>query len=1515
MSSRITPPVIRVFLSSTFADMQNERSYFNTYIQPKLSAMCEKRGVSFFSVDLRWGITEEEQMDGQVLPICLSEIDKCRPYFIGIIGNRYGSVVHEITEDMKKTLPWLTGKEGKSITELEMLYGVLDKEIQTKAQNSAFYLRDPQLSDIFFSQTEPEPDALIKLKETVKCNPDICSAVYSSIEQFGELIQKDFERWLDQEYPVTSVAADARKHWYNAEFRRNYIDRADMRIFLDYYLAHDRKPLMLYGEGKRGKTAFLTNWALDQTRSILVNCQSDTVFHYWPSIAFEIVREMKKLEPDTPWPAVITPASSFFSIFGHKRDLSQEDEKLGNGYEKDSGRNETYFVTDQERDSFRTAFVNWMSNLSFANPVNIVINDLETLDDGEARFLTWLPAVLPDNIRIVCSCNDLDTIDNAQTLGWNAKEMPLFIEASAEDYLGRYLKDFGKNLNEGQKRGIITSPLARYPGCLKYIIRFLNRFGSFDNLSEIISKIHIFSDMIAMYSYSYEMMLADFTQEEQSLFLKLLTFMRCNSNALLEQDYYILLSANVPVPAILWSRFRNLLEQLDVVKGEYWRINDPDLRKFIDTMDIDVCAAESALGEFYLDRLNEEKPMQPIERIRYGTENAIFAIQHLKASQDAKLLAKGLMDEKVLFYLCKVDWYIERAGWMHLVLYSDLDVPALIKQGIIENQNRKRDGGLICNRLAQLIPELEYRELSSSFSEMIGQSVRGEFESEDPGLLSPAFRQAFVRIFEQSMVGQFQRVIQQTEELLSTWSDLSYREKTLLLRAKAEAEDHLGLKENCLQTCAQFYFSAVRTADLNLITDALHMYCYSAYYTQDYETAKHFLKKAKKIAALNGNVRIFLSICNVEGMCNNRLHEFNVAQQLFERCVNIWKKVGNEREAASVCVNICNMYHEKGETKRAISFAKEVVEQLKNSPSENVRALIPGLLNNIGQYQIIEDMDDEGEKTLLQVLEDLEGDSYSITAANVKMALAKFYKKKDFTVKAAEYYELAADTYFKLREHKKTVYALKGAFECLKRGNLVEQFRKVYEKWETMFGTVPNGATYFHREMEYTAVDLIRIEALEEQLVVARSEGNLQKEAELKSEIAQLWLFEDQKKALQNLIEVADIYLRLNEKEAFIQTAEEGICWLIRSPSLDEKSLIYFVSLLPPEEQDMVDRWKTMKSISEELQKRCDPHLQWQFQELAQTLLVPTRCVLSVSILSEQLESVLSYCSSDTVESLFNLASKNPKTNRVLYMAASRIDHASDFNKLRLEYIGDKADCLVQKMWNLILLLQLEEDEEAATVSGNLALIYRRRKEKELTFFYHKKSIDLYQKAGKQHDCLIETLNLATAYRDFGAFPKAIALLREALRDAQESKDQIMCGVIAGNLAALLSQHNDYAVSDEEVLQLFETEERILNDGKEYRSLVISLNNQIIHLLQLPTPDYKLIEEKLVKAKSYVDEYQLKEFEKQINKLENLLIEEKAKAAVVKAKETKAPKMEKEKEFLRKRDSWFRPFLPRKRKK
>ena len=79
MSEMTSQTALRVFLSSTFQDLQAEREYLIKHVFPELRQLCRERGVEFTEIDLRWGIPEKESKQGRVLRLCLDEIDRCRP--------------------------------------------------------------------------------------------------------------------------------------------------------------------------------------------------------------------------------------------------------------------------------------------------------------------------------------------------------------------------------------------------------------------------------------------------------------------------------------------------------------------------------------------------------------------------------------------------------------------------------------------------------------------------------------------------------------------------------------------------------------------------------------------------------------------------------------------------------------------------------------------------------------------------------------------------------------------------------------------------------------------------------------------------------------------------------------------------------------------------------------------------------------------------------------------------------------------------------------------------------------------------------------------------------------------------------------------------------------------------------------------------------------------------------------------------------------------------------------------
>jgi len=70
--------IFRVFVSSTFTDMKQERGILQQNAFPRLEKFCEENGARFQAVDLRWGVNEESALDQKTLQICFNEIARCQ---------------------------------------------------------------------------------------------------------------------------------------------------------------------------------------------------------------------------------------------------------------------------------------------------------------------------------------------------------------------------------------------------------------------------------------------------------------------------------------------------------------------------------------------------------------------------------------------------------------------------------------------------------------------------------------------------------------------------------------------------------------------------------------------------------------------------------------------------------------------------------------------------------------------------------------------------------------------------------------------------------------------------------------------------------------------------------------------------------------------------------------------------------------------------------------------------------------------------------------------------------------------------------------------------------------------------------------------------------------------------------------------------------------------------------------------------------------------------------------------
>ena len=135
-----------VFISSTFKDMQAERDYLHEKIFPRLRRLVGQYGEDIQEVDLRWGVDtyhmSEEESNYQVLRVCIDAIDRCKPYIIVLLGDRYGWIPDvDVVESLRDERVTAQYEESMSITNLEIKYGALSEEETLK--RCIFCFRNP----------------------------------------------------------------------------------------------------------------------------------------------------------------------------------------------------------------------------------------------------------------------------------------------------------------------------------------------------------------------------------------------------------------------------------------------------------------------------------------------------------------------------------------------------------------------------------------------------------------------------------------------------------------------------------------------------------------------------------------------------------------------------------------------------------------------------------------------------------------------------------------------------------------------------------------------------------------------------------------------------------------------------------------------------------------------------------------------------------------------------------------------------------------------------------------------------------------------------------------------------------------------------------------------------------------------------------------------------------------------------------------------------------------------------
>lgn len=557
---------IRVFISSTFRDMEGEREVLVKKIFPQIRKLCESRNVTCTEIDLRWGITQKQASDGKVLPICLAEIKRCKPYFIGILGERYGWVPDEIDKHTSKQEPWLLEHRQKSVTELEILHGVFNQP--DMASRAFFYFRDPGYIDLIADDKKicflesPTQNEIVRfgsqeaarrvkmrkkklnaLKERIRNSGFPLRENYPDPNTLGELVFQDLTEVISTDFPqekkLGKLALNATEHHAFAKSRLGvYIGRDEYIEALDRLAVGDGPPLSVLGDSGAGKTALLANWIEHYSA---IHPDDFIISHFIGSTS-----------QSTNWDAMLRRfMGEFKKRFNIDRDIPEKPYQM------------------------RSSFANWLHIVSGKGikqgvRIILVIDAVNQLEDRDGAIdLAWLPLSLPPNVRIILSTLPGRPLNEIKKRGWPCLTIKPLEVSERRQLIKACLIRYTKQLNSEQIRRIQDSDQSANPLYLRALLEELRVFGSHEQLDHQISY-YLEADSV---SNLYQLILAryeaDYDDARPGLVQDTMTLIWASRRGLSEAELIDLLGGEPgkPLPAAKWSPFFLAAEQLFIHSG------------------------------------------------------------------------------------------------------------------------------------------------------------------------------------------------------------------------------------------------------------------------------------------------------------------------------------------------------------------------------------------------------------------------------------------------------------------------------------------------------------------------------------------------------------------------------------------------------------------------------------------------------------------------------------------------------------------------------------------------------------------------------------------------------------------------------------------------------------------------------------------------------------------------------------------------------------------------------------
>lgn len=492
---------VYVFISSTFNDMHAERDYLIKRTFPQLRIWCAQRKLKLMDIDLRWGVSEADaQENKRVVEVCLKNIDKCRPFFLGFLGQRRGWVPErqDVNPGTFTEFPGLEEYLGNaSVTELEIIHALLHPlAAGTQAvRHSRFYFRsnsyvrrikDKDVRMLYapargvFSRTDRRLEAFKESLEkqftvyeyTGEWNADRVSPELKSV-QGRDLSRGRLENFMVDRTPLKDHVLEWLKEAIAEEFpehmtvRENLsaleleLERQDTALFqacdafiprteeeralLDYVSGDERRPLLLWAGAGAGKTSLLASMIQKN-------------------------RFGKKV---------------YYRFAGVTSDSGNSDRLLLSLLEE---MKEDGLLSDKELDrpayQLKQLFGQLLEKAGEKREFVIILDGLDQLKGREEK-LFWIPVSLPKKVRMIVSVK-AGFLEHFEYAGKMLQHHMGFLDRDSDKelmirtYLGQFLKD----IDSGQIAMITRMKGSNNPLYLKIVLNELRQYGSFDSLME-----------------------------------------------------------------------------------------------------------------------------------------------------------------------------------------------------------------------------------------------------------------------------------------------------------------------------------------------------------------------------------------------------------------------------------------------------------------------------------------------------------------------------------------------------------------------------------------------------------------------------------------------------------------------------------------------------------------------------------------------------------------------------------------------------------------------------------------------------------------------------------------------------------------------------------------------------------------------------------------------------------------------------------------------------------------------